>query len=76
MKHSPVPGIDGCRASISRDAVYDALGFVSGGDAARANPHHQERIVSDLAKLTDFLGELGVINDGSRSEWVERGLAA
>jgi hypothetical protein len=58
------------------DSVYATLGIDHGGDAARANPHHLDRIVTDLAKLTGFLAELGVINEGSRPDWVERGLAA
>jgi hypothetical protein len=58
------------------DAVYESLGIADGGDAARANPRHLERIAGDLAKLTGFLAELGVISDASRPEWVERGLAA
>ena len=58
------------------DDVYAELGIEGGGDAARANPHHRERIVGDLAKLTDFLTKLGVIDDANRTEWVERGLAA
>ena len=33
------------------------------------------RIVADLAKLTGFLTELGVIDEHNRPEWVERGLA-
>lgn len=52
------------------------LGIVDGGDTARANPRHQARIVADLAKLTDFLTGLGVIDVTNRDPWVERGLAA
>jgi hypothetical protein len=58
------------------DSVYETLELTDGAAAARSNPHHAARIVSDLAKLTDFLTELGVIDDDRRSEWVERGLAA
>ena len=58
------------------DRVYETLGIPNGADAARTNPHHRARIVADLAKLTDFLTELGVIDDDNRPEWVERGLAA
>ena len=57
------------------DEVYETLGLAS-GDAARANPHHLARIATELEKLTDFLTELGVIDDDRRSEWVDRGLAA
>jgi len=58
------------------DDLYAELGIDGGGDAARANPHHRARIVGDLAKLTDFLTKLGVIDDSNRAGWVERGLAA
>jgi P-aminobenzoate N-oxygenase AurF len=58
------------------DDVYATLGITDGADAARSNPHHRARIVGDLAKLTGFLTELGVIDEHHRPEWVERGLAA
>jgi P-aminobenzoate N-oxygenase AurF. len=58
------------------DDVYAELGITDGGDTARANPRHQARIVADLAKLTEFLTKLGVIDDTNREAWVERGLAA
>lgn len=58
------------------DDVYAELGIADGGDTARANPRHQARIVADLAKLTDFLTGLGVIDATNRAAWVERGLAA
>ena len=58
------------------DDVYAELGIDGGAEAARTNPLHQERIVADLAKLTDFLTKLGVIDDTNRDEWVSRGLAA
>ncbi len=51
------------------DAVYDELGIVDGAAIARANPHHRARMVEGLAKLTAFLGELGVIDADSRSTW-------
>jgi len=56
--------------------LYDTLGIDDGAAIARANPRHRERIVTDLAKLTDFLGDIGVIDDSSRDVWVELGLAA
>jgi hypothetical protein len=58
------------------DAVSAALGIADGGDAARANPHHRARIVADLAKLVDFLTDLGVVDATNRGEWTSRGLAA
>ena len=54
--------------------VYRELGIEDGAAAARANPAHRTRIVNDLAKLVAFLEELGVIDDTTRSAWVERGL--
>lgn len=56
------------------DDVYRELGIDGGAAAARANPHHRDRIVADLAKLVRFLEELGVVSDGNRHAWVERGL--
>jgi hypothetical protein len=58
------------------DDVALTLGIADGAEAARANPHHRARIVGDLAKLVDFLTELGVVDDATRPEWVARGLAA
>ena len=58
------------------DDVYAELGIAGGAEAARANPLHRERIVADLAKLTDFLVKLGVIDNTNRGAWVEHGLAA
>ncbi len=58
------------------EQVYETLGISGGAESARANPHHRDRIVADLAKLTGFLGELGVIDAGNRLEWTGRGLAA
>jgi hypothetical protein len=58
------------------DEVAATLGIDDGAAAARANPHHRARIVDDLAKLVAFLTDLGVIDDTSRTEWNERGLAA
>ena len=58
------------------DAVSATLGIAGGGDAARANPRHRARIVGDLAKLVDFLTDLGVIDTTNRHEWTSRGLAA
>ena len=57
-------------------AVYEHLGIAGGEDAARANPHHRSRVVEGLAKLTRFLGELGVIDAGTEASWTELGLTA
>jgi hypothetical protein len=58
------------------DHVYETLDILNGADTARTNPQHRARIVTDLAKLTGFLTEIGVIVEENRHEWVERGLAA
>jgi hypothetical protein len=57
-------------------AVYEALGIQGGAEAARSNPHHQARVIEGVAKLTAFLGELGVIDDAERPTWRELGLVA
>ena len=43
--------------------VYDTLGIDDGAELAKRNPHHRARVVDGLAKLTAFLGELGVIDE-------------
>jgi hypothetical protein len=58
------------------DDVYAALGIPGGAELARTSPQHRERIRDDLSSLTGFLAEIGVIQEGHRREWVERGLAA
>ena len=40
----------------------------------RANPNHRTTIVAGLAKLTNFLTEIGVIDQEHRPTWVELGL--
>lgn len=55
-------------------AVFELLGIADGATIARANPQHQANVVAGLAKLTSFLGELGVITD--RRRWRELGLLA
>ena len=57
-------------------AVYDELGIADGAALARTNPHHRARVVEGLAKVTTFLGELGVIDDDRRPEWRRLGLVA
>jgi hypothetical protein len=61
---------------VVHDDVYATLGIADGAEIAHANPQHRDRIVADLAKLTGFLDELGVIDGANRDVWVERGLAA
>jgi hypothetical protein len=62
--------------SLVNPAVYDELGIEGGAKAARHNPNHQERIVRDLTKLTDFMSELGVINRVTRPLWKVLGLVS
>jgi hypothetical protein len=57
-------------------AVYETLGIVGGEEDARANPHHRERVVEGLAKLTSFLHQLRVIDDDSAPTWRDLGLVA
>jgi hypothetical protein len=57
-------------------AVYEELGIEGGADAARANPHHQARVVEGMAKLVALLTELGVIDDTTRPTWSALGLVA
>lgn len=54
-------------------AVFEHLGITGGREIAKANPHHQANVVAGLAKLTAFLGEVGVIG-ANRDRWVELGL--
>jgi len=56
--------------------VYANLGIEDGLDAVRENPHHRDRVVADLAKLTTFLTELGVIDATTRPAWEAMGLVA
>jgi len=56
--------------------VYTTLGIDDGAELAKHNPHHRARMVDGLAKLTDFLRELGVITDDNEPEWRGRGLIA
>jgi len=57
-------------------AVYDTLGIEDGAELAKRNPHHRARVVDGLAKLTEFLRQLGVIDEGNEPEWQGRGLVA
>ena len=57
-------------------AVYTTLDIADGAELAKRNPHHRARIVAGLAKLTEFLRELGVIDDTNQTDWRGRGLIA
>jgi ribosomal protein S18 acetylase RimI-like enzyme len=56
--------------------VFETLGIEGGEEAARANPHHKARVIEGLAKLTSFLGELGVIDETSVKVWRDAELVA
>lgn len=54
--------------------VYATLGIEDGAEIAKYNPYHRARVIDGLAKLTEFLRELGVINETNEAEWQGRGL--
>jgi hypothetical protein len=56
--------------------VYRTLGIADGETLADNNPHHRARIVEGLTKLTNFLTELGLIDDAHRATWEDLGLVA
>jgi hypothetical protein len=60
--------------AVVNPAVYDELGIEDGHQLARGNPRHRRRVANDLAKLTTFLGEVGVINPLTRPIWRVLGL--
>lgn len=60
--------------SIVDPKVYRALRIRGGAHLARTNPHQRERVRRDLAKLTAFLTEVGVINRATRPLWSALGL--
>jgi hypothetical protein len=68
MVRAPFVVMSICDA-VSNPAVYDELGIEGGAKIAKANPYHQQRVIRDLGKLTDFLSEIGVINSATRPLW-------
>src|SRR2546423_98492 len=71
------PSLVAAVAEFSVDpAVYEPLGIEDGALTACVNPHHRALVVAGLSKLTDFLSELGVIDDEHRSTWAALGLLA
>ena len=50
-------------------AVFASLGLPGGADAARDNPHHVRGLEQDLASLTGFLAEIGIIDRWTRPLW-------
>jgi hypothetical protein len=69
------PALVAVVAELSVDpAVYEHLGIANGYESARANPNHQAAVVAGLSKLTNFLTEIGIIDDAHREAW--SGLAA
>ena len=55
-------------------AVYAELDIPRGWLTARTNPRHHEHVVRSLARLTDLLVELGIINGATRPAWQALGL--
>jgi len=47
------------RPALVNPAAYETLGIEGGHASARRNRHHTDRVRSDLAPLTAFLGEVG-----------------
>lgn len=68
MVRAPFVVMSICDA-VSNPAVYEQLGIEDGAKIAKANPYHQQRVIRDLGKLTDFLTEIGVINAVTRPLW-------
>jgi hypothetical protein len=62
--------------SIVDPKVAKAVGIEGGAWKARRNPHQRTRVKTDLRKLTDFLGEVGVIDPTTRPLWRRLGLIA
>ena len=61
--------VAGIADALVNRQVYDELRIEDGAKIARHNPIHRDRVVRDLAKLTDFLDDLGVINRVTRPVW-------
>ena len=55
-------------------AVFEHLGITNGYEIAKANPAYQANVIAGLAKLTSFLGGLGVIEN--LELWLDHGLIA
>ena len=62
--------------ALTNPAVYRTVGVRRGLAEARANPHHRERIVRDLGRLTGLLTDVGVITPMTRPLWRALGLIA
>lgn len=63
------------RLSID-ERVYADLGIADGLALVHANPAYRATVVAGLAKLTGFLTEIGIIDDTTRADWLDRGLVA
>ena len=48
------------------------MGIADGEAIAEANPNHQANVIAGLSKLTNFLADLGAIDDPDA--WAEFGL--
>lgn len=69
-------GVEFVASFLVNDEVYANLGIDGGGLAARENEFHRRRIEGDLARLTDYLFDLGVIDESSARLWQRQGLLA
>lgn len=54
------------------ESVFETLAIDGGYDVARTNPVYAATVVTGLSKLTNFLSDLGIIDD--TAEWVDLGL--
>lgn len=66
--------VAGIADALVNPEVYETLGIEDGAKIAKHNPNHIERVARDLAKLTEFLDEIGVINRVTRPVWRLLGL--
>lgn len=70
---APVLVADVVSLSLHPD-VFTHLGIDDGFEIAQRNPHHRANVVAGLAKLTDFLTGIGVIDDAD--PWAHHGLVS
>jgi P-aminobenzoate N-oxygenase AurF len=62
--------------ALTNPAVYRTVGVRRGLAEARSNPHHRQRVVRDLERLTGLLADVGVITPVTRPLWRALGLIA
>lgn len=66
--------VSGIALALTNPAVYRELGIRRGFRVAQHNGHHRREVVAGLAKLVDFLDELGAITRLTRPVWRRLGL--